>query len=94
MDTVVIPLETPIERGESKIDRIVLRKPFAPALRGVSLRVARLDDRPGALEIRAERLSGDQNHILYHFSLSHAGRGLIEGRAAVVLDASAMRARS
>lgn len=70
------------------------RQGYLTSLRGVSLHVARLDDRPGALEIRAERLSGDQNHILYHFSLSHAGRCLIEGRAAVVLDASAMRDRA
>lgn len=70
------------------------RQGYLTSLRGVSLHVARLDDLPGELEVRAERLSGDQNHILYHFSLSHAGRCLIEGRAAVVLDASAMRDRS
>jgi hypothetical protein len=35
----------------------------------------------------AERLSGDGNNILYQFAVSHAGRCLLEGRAAVVLDA-------
>ena len=39
---------------------------------------------------RAERLSGDANNILYQFSVSHADRCLLAGRAAVVLDASAL----
>ena len=59
-------------------------------MRSVSLHVARLDDLPGDLDVHAERLSGDANNILYQFSLSHAGRCLLEGRAAVVLDAAAL----
>ena len=51
------------------------------------------DDLPGSLEVRAERLSGDANHILYQFSLAHGGRCLLEGRAAVVLDAEALQGR-
>jgi len=66
------------------------RQGYLTSVRSVSLHVARLDDLPGALAVRAERLSGDGNHILYQFSLAHAGRCLLEGRAAVVLDATAL----
>ncbi|WP_365977619.1 hotdog family protein [Thiobacillus sp.] len=66
------------------------RQGYLTSVRSVSLHVGRLDDLPGALDVRAERLSGDGNHILYQFSLAHAGRCLLEGRAAVVLDATAL----
>lgn len=66
------------------------RQGYLTSVRSVSLHVARLDDLPGELDVQAERLSGDANNILYQFSLSHAGRCLLEGRAAVVLDASAL----
>ena len=66
------------------------RQGYLTSVRSVSLHVARLDDLSGALDVRAERLSGDGNHILYQFSLGHAGRCLLEGRAAVVLDAAAL----
>jgi predicted hotdog family 3-hydroxylacyl-ACP dehydratase len=64
------------------------RQGYLTSVRSVSLHVARLDDLPGELLVQAERLSGDSNNILYQFSLSHAGRCLLEGRAAVVLDAA------
>lgn len=66
------------------------RQGYLTSVRSVFLHVARLDDLPDALDVRAERLSGDGNHILYQFSLAHAGRCLLEGRAAVVLDAEAL----
>lgn len=66
------------------------RQGYLTSVRNVTLHVARLDDVDGALDISAERLSGDGNHILYQFSLAHAGRCLVEGRAAVVLDAGAL----
>ena len=66
------------------------RQGYLTSVRSVTLHVARLDDLPGQLDVQAERLSGDGNHILYQFSLSHAGRCLVEGRAAVVLDAAAL----
>ena len=67
------------------------RQGYLTSVRSVTLHVARLDDLAGDLLVQAERQSGDANHILYQFSLSHAGRCLLEGRAAVVLDASAIR---
>ena len=67
------------------------RQGYLTSVRGVELHVARLDDRPGHLDVRAERLSGDAGHILYQFSVEHDGRCLLAGRAAVVLDASALQ---
>ena len=66
------------------------RHGYLTSLRGVTLHVARLDDLPGELSVRAERLSSDGRHVLYRFVISHAGRCLVEGRAAVVLDAEAI----
>ncbi|MDE2441063.1 MAG: 3-hydroxylacyl-ACP dehydratase [Betaproteobacteria bacterium] len=66
------------------------RQGYLTSVRGVALHATRLDDLPGQLLIRAERLSGDANNILYQFSVSHAERCLLEGRAAVVLDASVL----
>ena len=66
------------------------RQGYLTSVRGVTLHAARLDDLPGELIVRAERLSGDANNILYQFSVSHADRCLLAGRAAVVLDASTL----
>ncbi len=66
------------------------RQGYLTSVRSVTLHVARLDDLAGELDVQAERLSGDSNNILYQFSLNHAGRCLLEGRAAVVLDATAL----
>jgi len=63
------------------------RAGYLASVRGVELHVTRLDDLAADLEIEAERLSGDDNTILYGFCVSAAGRELLSGRAAVVLDA-------
>ncbi len=63
------------------------RAGYLASVRGVELQVARLDDIAADLDIEAERLSGDDNTILYGFRVSAAGRELLSGRAAVVLDA-------
>ncbi len=68
------------------------RHGYLTSLRGVTLRVARLDDLPGELSVQAECLSGDGTNILYRFAVSHAGRCLVDGRAAVVLDAATVAA--
>ncbi|MBU3695281.1 hotdog family protein [Dechloromonas sp.] len=65
------------------------RQGYLASVRGVTLHVDRLDALPEALTVRAERLSGDANNILYQFSLSHGADCLLEGRAAVILDAAA-----
>ena len=64
------------------------RAGYLASVRSVELHVARLDDIAADLDIEAERLSGDGNIILYGFRVSAAGRELLSGRAAVVLDAA------
>ena len=66
------------------------RQGYLTSVRSVALHVDRLDGLDGALCVRAERLSGDSNNVLYRFTVSHRGRCLLEGRAAVVLDADAL----
>jgi predicted hotdog family 3-hydroxylacyl-ACP dehydratase len=66
------------------------RQGYLTSVRGVTLHVERLDDLDGPLEVRAERLSGDANNVLYRFTVGHGGRCLLEGRAAVVLDADSL----
>ncbi|MFM9922954.1 hydroxymyristoyl-ACP dehydratase [Variovorax sp. H27-G14] len=60
---------------------------FLASARNVKLAVARLDDVPGALQVRAQRLSGDERQVLYAFTVAaDDGRLLAEGRAVVVLN--------
>jgi predicted hotdog family 3-hydroxylacyl-ACP dehydratase len=68
------------------------RAGYLASVRGVDLQVARLDDIAADLNIEAERLSGDDNTILYCFRVSAAGRELLSGRATVVLDAALLDA--
>jgi predicted hotdog family 3-hydroxylacyl-ACP dehydratase len=67
------------------------RQGYLASVRGVTLHVARLDDLPGQLDVHAERLSGDTSNVLYQFSVSHAGRCLLAGRATVVLDTTSSK---
>lgn len=67
------------------------RQGFLASARSVELQVDRLDDVAGDLDIIAERLSGDGNNVLYGFSVSGAGRLLLSGRAAVILDAEVLK---
>ena len=67
---------------------------YLASARGVQLHVLRLDDLPASAEanapdelrISATRQAGDARQILYAFSVSHAGRPVADGRAAVVLN--------
>jgi predicted hotdog family 3-hydroxylacyl-ACP dehydratase len=56
----------------------------------VQFHVLRLDDLPADLHIAAERLSGDATQVLYRFTLSSDGTPVLDGRAAVILDAGAL----
>lgn len=67
------------------------RQGFLASVRGVELDVARLDDVGGELDILAERLSGDADNVLYRFEVHGDGRRLLAGRAAVILNAEAMK---
>lgn len=66
------------------------RAGYLASVRSVELSVARLDDIAADLDVEAQRLSGDGNTILYGFRVSAAGRELLSGRAAVILDAAAL----
>lgn len=63
------------------------RTGYLTSVRSVELQAARLDDIVEDLTLEAERLSGDDNNILYGFTVSAAGKTLLSGRAAVILDA-------
>ena len=69
------------------LSRGPLRPGLLASVRSVKLRAARLDDVEGLLRIRAERLGGEGDHVLYRFSVDSDAGELLSGRAAVVLDA-------
>ena len=60
---------------------------YIASVRGVEFFAPHLDDAGDTLEIVAERVSGDDNVVLYAFTVSADGRCLLRGRASVVLDA-------
>lgn len=64
-----------------------VRQGYLASVRNVELLAERLDTVAGDLDVRADRLSGDGNNVLYQFSVSGDGRLLLSGRAAVILDA-------
>jgi predicted hotdog family 3-hydroxylacyl-ACP dehydratase len=75
-------------------DDSVARAGYLVSARGVRLHVSRLDDIDADLVIEASCITRGENNILYQFSISAAGRPLLEGRAAVVLDAAALKSVS
>jgi predicted hotdog family 3-hydroxylacyl-ACP dehydratase len=61
---------------------------FLASVRSVRLRVARLDDVAGDIQVSAQRLAGDTRQAMYSFALhAEGGALLVEGRATVILDA-------
>jgi predicted hotdog family 3-hydroxylacyl-ACP dehydratase len=60
---------------------------FLVSARDVRLRVPRLDDAPGELQVHARRQAGDERQARYAFAL-HDGEGrlLVDGSATVVLN--------
>jgi predicted hotdog family 3-hydroxylacyl-ACP dehydratase len=66
------------------------RAGYLASLRSVTLHVDRLDTFAGPLRVEAERMTGDSNTVLYSFSVNFGDTCLLSGRAAVVLDATAL----
>lgn len=64
------------------------RAGYLTGVRGVTLHVDRLDTIAGALSVDAQRLMGDDNTVLYSFTVTAGARPVLSGRAMVVLDAS------
>ena len=63
---------------------------YLVSVRGARLMTARLDDITADLDITATCAMRDGNNVLYEFHVAAAGRTLLEGRAAVVLNAEAI----
>jgi predicted hotdog family 3-hydroxylacyl-ACP dehydratase len=60
---------------------------YLASVRGATLHVDRLDDIAGELTIDVTRFSSDGNNVLYDFVVSDQSRTLLEGRAAVIINA-------
>ena len=60
---------------------------YLASLRGVACHTDRLDLMAGPLRIEATRLLGDGGGMIYRFVVRHEAQVLLEGRAAVVLQA-------
>ena len=82
------------ESGEATCAGAAPRVGYLASVRSVTLHVQRLDTITTDLTVTAERLLGDANHILYSFRLEAGPQLLLEGRAAVVLDAATLRKTS
>ena len=59
------------------------------SVRALSLHRPYLDDLDGDLVVSAEMLAGEGTRMSYEFSLSCLGAVIVEGRAAVLLEAAA-----
>lgn len=60
---------------------------YLASVRGVHIAQPVLHTLPGALQVRAERLAGDERQILYRFEVTdEQGGAVAEGRATVVLN--------
>lgn len=75
-------------------DSVGARVGYLVSARGAQLHVSRLDDIAADLLVAATCISRNENNILYQFSVSAAGRLLLNGRATVVLDAQALNPTS
>ena len=58
---------------------------YLVSLRAVDLRVARIDDLAGALDVHAECLLAGEASWQYAFRVVHAGTEIARGRAAVIV---------
>ena len=72
-------------------DSASARAGYLVSVRGARLHVPRLDDIADDLLVEATCISRSESNALYQFSVSAAGRLLLDGRAAVVLDADALK---
>ena len=54
-------------------------------VRSLDLKVNRLDDIQADLEINAIQIMGDENSMVYEFTVNAVGRNLLKGKATVVL---------
>lgn len=74
-------------------DSSIARAGFLVSIRGTRLHVSRLDNIACDLTVEASCISRGDNNILYQFNVSADNQLLLEGRAAVVLDAESLIAK-
>ncbi len=74
-----------VHGGLTGVDGGAPKLGYLATVRSLVCHVRRLDDLPDDLLIEANRLTGEDSRVLYQFSVSSAGRLVVEGRAAVVL---------
>ncbi|MHB1246425.1 MAG: 3-hydroxylacyl-ACP dehydratase [Sulfuriferula sp.] len=67
---------------------------YLVSVRSVQLHVSRLDDIAADLRVEATCITRGENNILYQFSISAAGEILLDGRAAVVVNAETLTSSS
>ncbi|WP_407276044.1 3-hydroxylacyl-ACP dehydratase [Halothiobacillus sp. DCM-1] len=65
-----------------------IRQGMITRVQHIQAHIDRLDTLPGALDILATRLMGDDHVVRYGFILSHDGHTLLSGEASVLLSAS------
>ncbi|MGN6229578.1 MAG: hotdog family protein [Trinickia sp.] len=70
------------------------RAGFLASVRSVKMSVARLDTFATPLDVTAARIGGDADNVLYRFTVRCGAQLLLEGRAAVILDARTAIVRS
>jgi predicted hotdog family 3-hydroxylacyl-ACP dehydratase len=76
------------------VDSIRPKMGYLVSVRGVSMAVNRLDDIAEDLLINARCIMASESNMLYQFSITAGDRLLLEGRAAVVLNAEALAINS
>ncbi len=64
------------------------RAGYLVSLRDVICRASRLDNLDGDLSVDAAQLMGDQNRVIYQFTLRVGAVEVLSGRATVVLNAA------
>lgn len=67
---------------------------YLTSVRQVNWHRARFDDIDTDLRVRANRLSGNDVHVLYAFEIHAGDMLLIDGRASVVLNAAELQSRN
>jgi len=68
-------------------DTTIARVGYLVSVRGTQIHIPRLDNIQADLDIEATCITRSENNILYQFSVSAAGQVLLDGRAAVVVNA-------
>lgn len=62
------------------------RQGYIAGIRDTKFYVQTLDDSSTPIDIHATQLMGDENNVIYEFTLSDQGKTLVSGRATVILD--------